>query len=299
MSFKVLVTGSSGFIAPHILSECKLKGWSAWGIDILDAEETNKVSGVEYVKKNIFDLTSSDLEGTDFIAHMAFVTNIPNSIKRPVESTYENIDMTAHLLNEATKAGVKKVVFPSTASLYGNNSIPWKEGMSADPIEPYSFQKLSCEYLLKMWKIRYNLSTTSLRLYQVYGENQRPDTALSAFMRAKKSGKPITLTETTAQSSFRTGRRDFIYVKDVAKAFLAAMVSDKTGQGEIINIGTGKMHTMEQIANTIGGEVVFIPKRNFEVEAHQADMTRCFELLDWRPSTEVLPWLKEFVINSK
>ena len=58
--------------------------------------------------------------------------------------------------------------------------------MSADPIEPYSFQKLSCEFLLKMWKERYNLSTVSLRLYQVYGENQRPDTALSAFMRAKK-----------------------------------------------------------------------------------------------------------------
>ena len=172
------------------------------------------------------------------------------------------------------------------------------EGMSADPIEPYSFQKLSCEFLLKMWKERYNLRTVSLRLYQVYGENQRADTALSAFMRAKKQGKPITLTETTAQSSFRTGRRDFIYVKDVAKAFLASMISEKTGNGEIINIGTGKMHTMEQIANTIGGEVVFIPKRNFEVEAHQANMTKCFDLLDWRPTTEVLPWLKKFVQDS-
>ena len=102
--------------------------------------------------------------------------------------------------------------------------------------------------------------TAILRLYQIYGENQRKDTALAAFIRSKKLGKPITLTETTAQSSFRTGRRDFIYVKDVAKAFLATMVSEKTGNGEVINIGTGKCTTMEQIANVIGGEVTFIPK---------------------------------------
>ena len=77
------------------------------------------------------------------------------------------------------------------------------------------------------------------------------DTALAAFIRAKKTGKAITLTETTAQSTFRTGRRDFIYVKDVAKAFIATMLSDKTGNGEMINIGTGIMTTMEDIAKTI------------------------------------------------
>ena len=121
--------------------------------------------------------------------------------------------------------------------------------------------------------------TSVLRLYQIYGENQRKDTALVAFINSKKLGKPITLTETTAQSSFRTGRRDFIYVKDV-KAFIATMLSNKTGNGEVINIGTGITTTMEEIAKTIGGEVKFIPRRNFEVEAHQADMKNCYKLLD-------------------
>ena len=87
-----------------------------------------------------------------------------------------------------------------------------------------------------MWSTRYELKTSVLRLYQIYGENQRKDTALAAFINSKKLGKPITLTETTAQSSFRTGRRDFIYVKDVAKAFIATMLSEKTGSGEVINI---------------------------------------------------------------
>ena len=94
--------------------------------------------------------------------------------------------MTARLLKLASDANIKKFIFPSTASLYGNNIIPWKEGMSADPIEPYSWQKLSCENLCKMWTIRYGLPTTTLRLYQVYGENQRKDTAIAAFMNQKK-----------------------------------------------------------------------------------------------------------------
>lgn len=293
---RILVTGSSGFIAPHIIEEAQKKGWEVDGIDIVEPNKNNIYpKNIKLLNKNIFDLNSKDLEAYDFVAHMAFSTNIPSSIKRPVETTYENIDMTAYLLNESTKAGIKKFIFPSTASLYGNNIIPWKEGMSADPIEPYSWQKLSCEYLCKMWTSRYSLPTTTLRLFQVFGENQRPDTALSAFIKAKKTCKPITLTETTAQSSFRTGRRDFVYVKDVARAFISAMISEKTGNGEIINIGSGKMHTMEEIANTIGGEVIFIPKRNFEVEAHQADLKNCYDLLDWKPETEVLPWLKKFV----
>ena len=134
-----------------------------------------------------------------------------------------------------------------------------------------------------------------LRLFQVYGENQRKDTALAAFIKAKKTGKPITLTKTTAQSTFRTGRRDFIYVKDVAKAFISTMISENTGNGEVINIGTGIMTTMEAVAKTIGGKVEFIPKRSFEVEAHQADITLCNKLLKWKPSVKILDWLSDFV----
>ena len=74
----------------------------------------------------------------------------------------------------------------------------------------------------------------------------------------------------------------------MAKAFLATMISEKTGRGEIINIETGIMTTMEKIASTIGGEVKFIPKRSFEVEAHQADMTQCYKLIDWKHEVEVL-----------
>ena len=167
--------------------------------------------------------------------------------------------------------------------------------MPPDPIEPYSWQKLSCEHLLRMWTGRYKLPTVVLRLFQVFGENQRQDTAMAAFFRARKESKPITLTETTAQSAFRTGQRDFVYVKEVAEAFARALESSKTGQGEIINIGTGKVRSMEEIARAIGGQVTFIPRRGFEVERHQADIRRAQALLDWHPQKDVIEWLQNFV----
>ena len=76
------------------------------------------------------------------------------------------------------------------------------------------------------------------------------------------------------------------------------MISSKTGKGEVINIGTGIMTTMEEIAQTIGGEIKFIPKRDFEVESHQADMSLCYKLLDWKPKVNVITWLKNFCKNS-
>ena len=294
---KILITGSSGFIAKHIIDVSLNKNWQITCVDKIPPPI--KLNHVHYLTKDVRSLNSNDLKGIDYIAHMAFVTNIPKSIKNPILTTRDNIEMTAVLLDKACKNNIQKFVFPSTASLFGNNPIPWSEDMPADPIEPYSWQKLSCEHLLKMWNIRYGLNTSSLRLFQVYGENQRNDTALAAFIKARKENKVITLTETTAQSSFKTGRRDFVYVKDVAKAFINCMESKITGKGEIINIGSGKMTSMEEIALTIGGKIEFIPKRNFEVECHQADTTKARKLLNWSAKVEVIPWLTNFIRNMK
>ena len=111
---------------------------------------------------------------------------------------------------------------------------------------------------------------------------------------SKKEGKPITLVETTAQSSFKTGRRDFIYVKDLAEAVIKAALSEKTGKGEILNIGSGKATTVEDVANAVGGKITFIPRRKFEVEAHLANMEKTEKILDWKYKTEILEWVKSF-----
>jgi len=293
MKKKILVTGSSGFIAPHIIEECLLKGWKVVAID--KKKPNIKIQGVKYLTKDIRKLSVREIYNFDYVIHMAFVTNIPFSIKEPLSTTNDNINMTVYLMDLCVKAGVKKFLFPSTASLYANNPIPWNENMKPDPIEPYSWQKLSCEYLCKMWFKRYGLKTVTLRLFQVFGENQRTDTALSKFIESKKLNRPITLTASVAQSTFKTGLRDFVYVKDVAKAFLFAANSKNTGKGEILNIGSGKMTSMKKIAETIGGSVKFIPKRSFEVDAHLADLRFTKKTIKWKSRVNIIIWLKNFL----
>ncbi|MBI5138670.1 MAG: NAD-dependent epimerase/dehydratase family protein [Candidatus Vogelbacteria bacterium] len=284
---KILVTGSSGFLAQHIIPKFQKEGHKVTGVD--KRPETAK-SNV-FLHTDVRDLNYRDVLGVDYIVHLAWRTNIPDCSRHPKESTYDNIDMTVHLLEVAREAGVKKIFFPSTASLYGKNPTPWKEDMLGMPIEHYSWQKLSCEFLLKMYAENFGLNTVTARFFQVFGEYQREDTALAAFLRLKKTGQPITLTETTAQSSFRSGQRDFIYAGDIANAVYILVTDDRAGKGEIYNVGRGKVNTMEEIANAVGGEVKWIPRRPWEVERHEADITK-LATLGWSPEVDVVDWIK-------
>ncbi len=287
---KVIVTGCSGFLGHHVMRACRMRGWDVVGIDKRNIP-SNHWMPEQFIQADVFDLGYRDLAGADFVIHLAFSTNIPNSIRHPKETTYQNIDMTVHLLEVCKEAGVKKVFFPSTASLYGNNPTPWEESMKCSPQEPYSFQKLSCEILCKMYSLIYGVDIVIGRFFQIYGELQREDTALAAFLKAKKNGEPITLTETTAQSSFKSGQRDFIYAGDVADA--VCLMLEKGENGGIYNVSSGKVHTMEEIADALKSEVKWIPRRGWEVEKHLGDITK-IKKLGWEPKTSVISWLKNY-----
>ena len=290
---KVLVTGASGFIAYHVIENLINSNFEVVGVDINETKYPFK--GCKYIQKNVIDLTEKDLKGVEYIIHLACDTNIRNSIENPVPTTDNNLGITIKLLSLATKLKVKKFVFPSTASMYGTNPIPWNENMISDPGEPYSWQKISIEFALKMWTSRYKLPTTILRLFQVFGENQRKDTAIAAFINQKKNNKPITLIRSSEKSKFNTGRRDWIYVKDIAEAFKLTLISSNTGKGEIINIASGKLISVEEIAKTVGGEITFLPSRDYEVDDHLADVTKAKKILNWEYKTNVIPWLKDYL----
>jgi len=279
---KVLITGASGFLAQHICNKFSDEGHEIIGLD-------KRPGGWTSLQMDVKDLNYRDLLGVDYVVHLAWRTNIPDCSRHPEDSTRENIDMTIHLLEVAKEAGVKKVFFPSTASLYGKNPTPWSEDMTAFPIEHYSWQKLACESACKMYAEALGLDTVVARFFQIFGEYQREDTALAAFLRAKKNGQPITLTETTAQSAFKSGQRDFVYAGDVAEA-VYLLTTGSAGRGQIYNVG-GHVHTMEDIANAIGSEVKWIPRREWEVERHEADLSK-LKALGWRPKIDVLEWLK-------
>ena len=183
-------------------------------VDLVDPK--NRIEGCNYVKKNVSDLTEDDLKGIDYIIHLACETNIKNSIEKPVLTTDNNLGITIKLLALATKVKIKKFIFPSTASMYGSNKIPWNEDMISDPGEPYSWQKISIEYALKMWTSRYQLPTTILRLFQVFGENQRKDTAIAAFISQKKNNKPITLIK-SSQIDFLPSLLFFLIINPVKR----------------------------------------------------------------------------------
>ena len=283
---KTLISGSAGFLSQHIISKFQKEGHYVVGVD----KRPERYKSDYFIQDDVRNLGYRDLLGVDFVLSMHWRTNIPDCSRHPRESTSDNIDTTIHLLELCKEAGGKKVFFPSTASLYGNNPTPWKEDMPPSPIEFYSWQKLACENACKMYAQSLGLDTVVARFFQIFGEFQREDTALAAFLRAKKNGQPITLTETTAQSSFRSGQRDFVYAGDVADAVYLLTTTNARGGGEIYNVG-GTVHTMEEIANAIGGEVKWLPRRPWEVERHEANMDK-IKALGWSPKTDVLSWLK-------
>ncbi len=284
---RTLVTGASGFLAQHIIPKFQKEGHEVIGVD----KRPPQCAADKFLLTDIRDLNYRDLMSTDYVVHLGWRTNIPDCSRHPEESTRDNIDMTVHLLEVAKEAGVKKVFFPSTASLYGNNPTPWKEQMLGNPIEHYSWQKLSCEFLCRMYAWSLGLDTVIARFFQIFGEHQRSDTALAAFLRAKKTRAPITLTETTAQSSFRSGQRDFIYAGDVANAVYLLTTDERAGKGDIYNVSGGKVNTMEEVANVIGGEVKWVPRRSWEVERHEGDISK-LTALGWKPSVDVIAWLR-------
>lgn len=287
---KILVTGSSGFLAQHIVPKFQAEGHFVIGVD--KRPEMHKTD--KFIHADVRDLNYRDLLGVDYVIHLAWRTNIPDCLRHPEESTDDNIDMTVHLMEVAKETGVKKFFFPSTASMYGDNPTPWTEDMLGKPIEFYSWQKMSCEFLCKMYAEALGLNTVIGRFFQIFGEYQRDDTALAAFLRAKRNGQPITLTETTAQSSFRSGQRDFTYAGDVASAVYILTIDDRAGGGEVFNVSTGTCNTMEEVANAIGSEVKWIPRRSWEVERHEGDPTK-LKALGWKPETGVIDWLKKQV----
>lgn len=289
----LLITGVSGFLAHHIISEAQKGKWEVIGIDKRPIPKNHSVPN-QFIQTDVNDLGFRDLLGVDAVVHLAWRTNIPDCVRHPKESTFDNIDMSIHLLEICREANIRKVIFPSTASLYSHNLIPWTEDMQSEPIEPYSWQKLAIEYACQMYSKNYKLPTVILRFFQVFGEFQRPDTAISVFLKKKEENKPIQLVRSNNKKRVESGKRDFIYAGDLAKAVMLAVKSKNTGNGEIINIASGKSTSIEEVAKIITDKIEWVEPRGYEVDEHLADIKKARLLLNWQPEVEVIDWLKNY-----
>jgi UDP-glucose 4-epimerase len=184
------------------------------------------------------------------------------------------------MLECARHAQVEKFVYAASSSCYGLAQVPTREDHPIDPRYPYALSKYQGEQAVFHWHEVYKLPVNSVRIFNAYGTRSRTSGAYGAvfgvFLRQKLAGKPFTLVGDGTQ------RRDFLYVTDVARAFLAAAQTSRVGR--IYNLGAGNPQSVNRLIELMGGEKINIPKRPGEPDCTWADITRITSELDWRPA---------------
>ncbi len=286
---KSVVTGGAGFIGSHIVDALVARGDEVHVVDNYSAGKREDRMNTKAIYHEL-DVRSTDevekiFQGTAVVFHTAAIPRVPYSVEHPVETADVNIVGTVSVLTAAAKAKVRRVVYSSSGSSYGEQEImPLVETMPASPVHPYGLQKYVGELFAALWPAIYGIETVSLRYFNVYGPRLDPEgpyaLAVGAFLLARKNGRPLTI------YGDGTITRDYTYVGDVARANLLAAESTNVGKGEVINIGAGRNVTIQYLAELVGGEIVYAAPR---IEAHdsQADNRKAKELLGWEPKVKL------------
>ena len=204
-----------------------------------------------------------------------------------------NVQGTVHMLECARHARVKKFVYAASSSCYGLAAVPTAEDHPIDTCYPYALSKYQGEQAAFHWHKVYKLPVNSIRIFNAYGTRSRTSGAYGAvfgvFLRQKLAGKPYTVVGDGTQ------QRDFLYVTDVARAFLAA--AETRHVGRIYNLGAGKPQSVNRLIELLGGEKSYIPKRPGEPDCTWADITRITTELGWKPEVSFEEGVSNIVAN--
>ncbi len=285
---KILITGGSGFIGSHIAEHFQT---SAEEIRVLDNYRTGYAKNLSGLRANVINGSITDrslvrqaVQGIDYIFHMAALVSVPESMSKPGECVDINVQGLLHVLEEASAAGVKKIVFASSAAVYGDNPIvPKLETMLPEPKSPYAITKLDGEYYLDLYRREGKIQSTSIRFFNVFGPRQDPKGAYAAavpiFMEKALRHEDITI--------FGDGgaTRDFIYVKDIVGALAFAAQHEMHGT---FNAGYGGQITIKDLANQIvsaagsRSKIVHLAERPGDVRHSRASADQ-LRAAGWRP----------------
>lgn len=309
---KAIVTGGAGFIGSNLVDRLLADGHEVIVIDNESSDANEQFYWNPVAKNYKFDIlnyeaTRSLYNGVDVVFHLAAEARIQPCIINPLKAVQVNALGTATVLQCAREAGVKRVVYSSTSASYGlKNTPPLKETMPTDCLNPYSVSKVSGEELCRMYSNLYGLETVVFRYFNVYGERQplrgQYAPVIGIFLRQRGAGEPMTIVGDGHQ------RRDFTHVSDVVEANILASkfvapeyditengssrVYNAWNWGQIYNIGTGKNHSVNEIADMIGGERVNIPPRLGEARVTLADNSKAKNHLGWNPKVSLEEWIK-------
>jgi UDP-glucose 4-epimerase len=247
---KILITGGSGFIGSHIVEHYQNL---AEEIRVLDNLRTGYRHNLDGLRHTFIEGSVTDRErvrhavqGVDFIFHLAALVSVPESMAKPCECVDINVHGLLNVLEEASAAGVGKLVFASSAAIYGDNpTVPKLETMLPEPKSPYAITKLDGEYYLDMFQREGRLETAALRFFNVFGPRQDPKGAYAAavpiFIEKAVRNEDITVFGDGGQT------RDFIYVKDIVGAL--SFAAEAPGVTGVFNAGYGGQITINDLAN--------------------------------------------------
>ena len=300
---KALVTGCAGFIGSHLTERLLRKGYKVIGIDCFTdyyAREIKERNIENALNEKNFKLIGEDIlemneyPEVDYVFHEAAQAGVRASWGKSFEIyTRNNIEATQKLLEFYKDREIKKFVYASSSSVYGDAELPMREDSLLKPVSPYGVTKLAGENLCYLYWRNYNVPTVSLRYFTVYGPRQRPDMAIHKFVKAILNGEEITVFGDGTQT------RDFTFIDDVVEANILAGNSEI--EGGVFNVGGGSRISVNKLIKLleeiIGKEarIKYIEKQKGDVWDTLADTTKISNELNWEPEVKIEEGLKIFV----
>lgn len=282
---RCIVTGGLGFIGSHVVDRLIERGHKVTIIDDLSTGSIDNLNQQALLHEG--DVAEIEQQPrANYVFHLASLARIQPSIKDPMSHHFVNVDGTLAVLEYCRRYNAK-IIFSSSSAIYksSDSKRATNEDDELEPLSPYALQKLICEQYIELYHKLYGLKYAILRYFNVFGERQILEGTYAAvvgiFLNQKAQGKPMTVVGDGSQ------RRDFTYVKDVAKANNQAMMWKGT-----FNIGTGKNISILQLAKAINGKIKYVPSRPGEYPTTKADIRRVLER-GWQPTKTIMEWIDE------
>lgn len=300
---EVLVTGGAGFIGSHLTAALLERGHRVRVLDNLSSGRRENLAGLDvtFIEGDVADweTTRAAVEGCSLVFHEAALVSVPRSIQEPELNHRANVQGAFNVFEAARQAGVKRVVYASSAALYGNRpGLPKRESDPPDPITPYAAAKLMNEIYAAAYTAAYGLELVGLRYMNVFGPRQDPSSpysgVLSIFCRAALKGATCTIYGDGDQT------RDFVYVADVAQANLRAaeVPFERCGAGAVFNVGRGQQTSLNQILAILGEllgrsiPTVYQDERPGDIKHSVADVGRAQAVLGFAPAVAIKDGLR-------
>jgi UDP-N-acetylglucosamine/UDP-N-acetyl-alpha-D-glucosaminouronate 4-epimerase len=294
---KVLVTGGGGFIGSNLVRALAERGDAVRVLDNFStgnrANLAELAEDVEVVEGELrsYERVHAATRGVEVVFHQGALPSVPRSVQDPLTTSAVNVEGTLNVLLAARDEGIRRVVFASSSSVYGNSDeLPRVETQNPDPISPYGVSKLAAERYCVSFARVYPIETVALRYFNVFGPNQDPTSQYAAvvprFVTAIADERPVTVYGDGEQE------RDFTFVSNIVEANLLAAAAEGVS-GRVLNVATGRGTSVNELADTVGAvlgkdvEREYDSERAGDVRDSWADVSRARELLGWQPRIDL------------